>query len=234
MNNATHMHDVHTLLTIAEIAQRFSLPESTARYYCKRFLAYLPHVGEGKRRRYRKGVLDVFAVIVDEMKRNKNAMAVEATLSATFPKNIDVLGDKPQAQQQNNNTAASTAVLPFSAHLPQEADRLFNLLEQQAMAMGTIAKALCTIAARAETMLDMAAGHTAPPVAPAAPPAVSELEQALVRKDEELETLRKEISTIKILQAESEKLHQQDLDQMRKWLGRIAQEQNTAAGRQNS
>lgn len=232
MNNATHMHDDHTLLTIAEIAQRFSLPESTARYYCKRFLAYLPHVGEGKRRRYRKGVLDVFAVIVEEMKRNKNAMAVEATLSAHFPKNIDVFGDKPQAQQQNNNIATSAAVLPFAGPLPQEADRLFNLLEQQAQAMGTIAKALCTIAARAETMLDMAADRATPAAAPAG--TVRDLEHALARKDEELETLRKEISTIKILQEESEKLHQQDLDQMRKWLGRIAQEQNTAPGRQNS
>ena len=35
------------LLTIAEIAKQFQLPESTARFYCKRFMDFMPHVGHG-------------------------------------------------------------------------------------------------------------------------------------------------------------------------------------------
>ena len=46
------------LLSIADISRHFSLPESTTRYYCKRFAAYIPSVGEGRRRRYRSETLD--------------------------------------------------------------------------------------------------------------------------------------------------------------------------------
>ena len=34
------------LLSIADISRHFSLPESTTRYYCKRFAAFIPSVGE--------------------------------------------------------------------------------------------------------------------------------------------------------------------------------------------
>lgn len=36
------------LLSIADISRHFSLPESTTRYYCKRFAAFIPSVGEGR------------------------------------------------------------------------------------------------------------------------------------------------------------------------------------------
>ncbi|UZP66543.1 helix-turn-helix domain-containing protein [Desulfovibrio mangrovi] len=201
MKNAT-THDNHALLTIAELATRFSLPESTARYYCKRFLDYLPHVGEGKRRRYRGNAVAVFAVILEEMKKNKNAMAVEAVLSNKFPKNIDVVVPKPQAQQQNNHLAISPAVSPVSE---ADAGRFLALMEQQTSAMQSIAGTLEAIAKRDSV--------------------IQHLEQALETRNEEVTQLRKEVEHVKTLQSESEKLHQQDLDQMRKWLGRIASEQ---------
>lgn len=205
MKNATSTPDSNALLTIAELATRFSLPESTARYYCKRFLDYLPHVGEGKRRRYRSGAVAVFAVILDEMKKNKNAMAVEAVLSSSFPKNIDVVSIKPQAQQQSSNIATQAAV-PVQTGL--DPGRFLALMEQQANAMASIASALGSINAREHV--------------------IRELEQTLKERDKELTELRKEVEQVRILQTESEKLHQQDLDQMRKWLGRIAAEQGPA------
>lgn len=207
MKNATTMPDKHALLTIAELATRFSLPESTARYYCKRFLDYLPHVGEGKRRRYRSGAVAVFAIVLEEMKKNKNAMAVEAVLSSKFPKNIAVIQTIPQAQQQNSSTAIAPAIMAYPG---VDATRFLDLMEQQASAMTSIANALVSINAR-ET-------------------AILELEQALKQKNDELALLRKEVEQVKALQGEAEKLHQQDLDQMRKWLGRIATDQGSAKG----
>ncbi len=202
MKNATSVHDGNALLTIAELATRFSLPESTARYYCKRFLDYLPHVGEGKRRRYRSGAAAVFAVILEEMRKNKNAMAVEAVLSSSFPKNIDVVSGKSQAQQQSNNLAISPAVMPQAG---VDAARFLALMEQQSVAMASIASALNSINTREEV--------------------IRELGQTLKEREKELAELRQEVERVRVMQGESEKLHQQDLDQMRKWLGRIASEQ---------
>ena len=65
------------LLSIADISRHFSLPESTTRYYCKRFAAYIPSVGEGRRRRYRSETLDVIQAILDQMQKSRTAVAVD-------------------------------------------------------------------------------------------------------------------------------------------------------------
>ena len=72
------------LLSIADISRHFSLPESTTRYYCKRFSGFIPSVGEGRRRRYRPETLDVIAVILDQMQKSRTAAAVEDALHARF------------------------------------------------------------------------------------------------------------------------------------------------------
>ena len=63
-----------SLLSIADISRHFSLPESTTRYYCKRFAAYIPSVGEGRRRRYRHETLTVIAAILEQMQKSLPAM----------------------------------------------------------------------------------------------------------------------------------------------------------------
>lgn len=73
------------LLSIADISRHFSLPESTTRYYCKRFAAFIPSVGEGRRRRYRQETLDVIAAILEQMQKSRTAAAVEDVLQARFP-----------------------------------------------------------------------------------------------------------------------------------------------------
>lgn len=75
------------LLSIADISRHFSLPESTTRYYCKRFAAFIPSVGEGRRRRYRQETLDVIAAILEQMQKSRTAAAVEDVLQARFPRN---------------------------------------------------------------------------------------------------------------------------------------------------
>ena len=81
------------LLSIADISRHFSLPESTTRYYCKRFAAYIPSVGEGRRRRYRSETLDVIQAILDQMQKSRTAVAVDEALQTLFPRNAeDVAG----------------------------------------------------------------------------------------------------------------------------------------------
>lgn len=83
-----------SLLSIADISRRFSLPESTTRYYCKRFAAFIPSVGEGRRRRYRKETLEVIAAILEEMQKSRTAAAVETALETRFPRNALALSNE--------------------------------------------------------------------------------------------------------------------------------------------
>lgn len=111
------------LLSIADIARHFSIPESTARYYCKRFAPFIPCVGEGRRRRYRPETRDVIAVILDEMRKSRTAAAVEGTLTARFPRNVVALSKvTPQVQE----------AAPLPQMLPTAALRL---LERQTLAL---------------------------------------------------------------------------------------------------
>lgn len=83
-----------SLLSIADISRHFSLPESTTRYYCKRFSAFIPSVGEGRRRRYRRETLEVIAAILEEMQRSRTAAAVETALESRFPRNALALSNE--------------------------------------------------------------------------------------------------------------------------------------------
>ena len=56
--------------SISDLARRFGLPESTARFYCKRFRDFLPHAGEGKRRRYLRDINSNNAVVRGFAERN--------------------------------------------------------------------------------------------------------------------------------------------------------------------
>ena len=76
-----------SLLSIADISRHFSLPESTTRYYCKRFAQFIPSVGDGRRRRYRRETLDVISAILEQMHKSRTAAAVEDALIARFPRN---------------------------------------------------------------------------------------------------------------------------------------------------
>ncbi|MCR4666287.1 MAG: MerR family transcriptional regulator [Desulfovibrio sp.] len=91
------------LYSIADIARYFSLPESTCRYYCKRFSPYIPTVGEGRRRRYRKTTLDVIQAILEEMKKSRTANAVEDALAIRFPRNALMVQQHTLVTEQKTN-----------------------------------------------------------------------------------------------------------------------------------
>ena len=130
------------LFSIADIARHFSLPESTCRYYCKRFADYIPSVGEGRRRRYRKTTIDVISAILEEMKKSRTANAVEEALAIRFPRNAITLREEKE--------------LNIAQPLALHAEQLFppialNFMERQTQALEGIAK-----------MLNMLTSHICP------------------------------------------------------------------------
>ena len=117
------------LLSIADISRHFSLPESTTRYYCKRFAAFIPSVGEGRRRRYRPETLEVIAAILEQMRKSRTAASVENALLARFPRNALAVS-KPEP-------CLTQAEHPVAELLPAAALRL---LERQTLALEGIAQ----------------------------------------------------------------------------------------------
>ncbi|MCL2123196.1 MAG: MerR family transcriptional regulator [Desulfovibrionaceae bacterium] len=186
------------LLTIADIARHFSLPESTARYYCKRFAAYMPVCGEGRRKRYRKDALDVIRAVLEAMRDTRTAASVEAMLAENFPCNALSLMSPVESAPQPE------AALPVQAQgLP------LQLIEQQSRALEGIASALALLVRRQDDLAALAAQARA--------------------AQEENKTLRTEIGRLRLLVDSSEKMHQQDMDQLRTWLGRLVRAQSSAA-----
>lgn len=186
------------LLTIADIARHFSLPESTARYYCKRFAAYMPVSGEGRRKRYRKEALDVIRVVLDAMRDARTASGVEATLAQTFPCNA--LAVLPAFESAP--APASPAPQDMPAWVPTQ------LLEQQSRALEGIASALTLLVRRQEALEDLAAGARA--------------------AQEDNRVLREELTRMRLLLDSSEKMHQDDMDQLRGWIARMARDRAAA------
>ena len=117
------------LLSIADISRHFSLPESTTRYYCKRFAAFIPSVGEGRRRRYRPETLEVIAAILEQMRKSRTAASVENALLARFPRNALAVS-KPEP-------CLTQAEHPVAELLPAAA---LQLLERQTLALEGIAQ----------------------------------------------------------------------------------------------
>lgn len=209
------------LLTIADIARRLSLPESTARYYCKRFAAFMPTVGDGRRRRYRTGTLAIIEAIIEAMHTARTASAVEAILARRFPRNAAVQPASGRAAAAEHASATSATASPPiqpvtmtegapapAAAMPllgvggmEPGQALYALIEHQTRALDTIAAALSTLAAR-QSAIDLLAD--------------------LARTAEgEVGNIRKDVATLRLLLDSSEKIHQQDLDQLRDWLGRV-------------
>lgn len=160
MSNAQLADD--SLLSIADISRHFSLPESTTRYYCKRFAAFIPSVGEGRRRRYRKETLEVVAAILEEMQKSRTAAAVEVALDARFPRNALALSHEHECAPV---TGAPQSLLSAGA---------MHLLERQTHALELIAELLRLFLERAPS-----AGGTGP-----------DLGEEQERMRTELETLR--------------------------------------------
>lgn len=184
-------------LSMTELARRLELPESTMRYYCKRFARFLPYKGEGRRRRYAPETEKTLVFIASAMHHNKNATAVELMLQS---------GQYLHGSQQAVSTAPSAVPSePPRQEQPEMAGSvrmLMDIMERQAQALGKISENLGTIAHR----LDFAPGFAGP-------------EKSL----EDTGDLRQDITILKQQMSTAEQVHQEDLEQLRKWLGHLSE-----------
>ncbi len=125
-----------SMLTIAEIAERLHLPESTVRYYRDHFTAYIPVSGEGRQRRYPAEAVEVFQVIADKLRKNHgSATEVEETLSRLFPRNAVTTAGPPQTTTEQQQL------------FPQLAEQIAVVLKQQQDALSQQAQAIETLTA---------------------------------------------------------------------------------------
>ena len=127
-----------SLLSIADISRHFSLPESTTRYYCKRFAQFIPSVGDGRRRRYRRETLEVISAVLEQMQKSRTAAAVEDALNARFPRNALAVADAPPAHAVGD-LAVANEYFPSAA---------LQILERQTSAIEGIAHLLQLVVQR--------------------------------------------------------------------------------------
>jgi DNA-binding transcriptional MerR regulator len=99
------------LLSVAEIARKLGVPESTVHYWKNRFAQHLPSSGSGRQKRFRPEAVDVFRVIAEMFSLGHSTQDVMETLGKSFPLTASMDGD-PLAQ----GTAA-----PFFGRNPREA-----------------------------------------------------------------------------------------------------------------
>ena len=73
------------LLSVAEIARRLGVPESTVHYWKNRFAQHLPSQGAGRQKRFRPEAVEVFRVIAEMFSLGHSAQDVMETLGKNFP-----------------------------------------------------------------------------------------------------------------------------------------------------
>lgn len=192
------------LFTIAELARCLDLPESTTRYYCNRFAEHLSSVGEGRRRRFNPESLNVLRTITETMRRDKNAYAVDLALRSDNASAPIPVAPVPAVQEQTLTTSATFA------------NQLLSLMENQTKALQEIAGAMATFAERVSV----------------APPATAPAETAPLGQgpadNRNAAALREEIAALREQIRSSESVHQNDFEQLRKWLIRLGE---TIAGK---
>ena len=196
------------LYTIADISRQFNLPESTCRYYCKRFAEYIPSVGEGRRKRFRKDTIGVISTIVEEMKKSRTCDAVEEILAVRYPRTALVIKNENTGMvasntNENDNKDLSTRdnQIPEVTSNNYMLNQVFPPLMLEYMERQT--KALEGIAKMFNVFISNFAN--------------------LNHKDnnESLDEMKQQITQMKELLDENEKTQQADLDQLRLWINRI-------------
>ncbi|MCH5277559.1 MAG: MerR family transcriptional regulator [Desulfovibrionaceae bacterium] len=191
--------------TKAELTRHFQWPESSIRYYCARFAPYLPAEGQGRGRRYAASCLEVLAFIRERLPEVRTSKAMDRLLARRFPQLAPARADLPAARQDTIPARFLDCDLPQNLPVdskPETAARALRLLERQSEAMERIAASL-----------DILAGHTPPH------------EQA-GHGDEtsRIDELRDEVRTLRLLLNSAEQTQQDDLNQLRQWISRLARE----------
>lgn len=104
------------LYTVGEIAKELSIPESTASYYIRTFIEYMPVVGEGRRKRYKPEVLEIVALIRQAFNNHlaqeqvSELLAQRYSLSVEPEKDVQIYNNSLIEQQQVIKQMAATIV----------------------------------------------------------------------------------------------------------------------------
>ncbi len=190
------------LLTLTEIAKHFSFPESTMRYYSKRFANYLPIQGSGRRRRYEQHALEIFAIIIQELQSGKNAVAIESILSQHLADKDAIIVPAVHVSHSPAPKADTLPMAPSGTEEHMGSNFALKLLEQQTQAMQSIASSLSILATQQEEM--------------------RRLTEEAQSASEENVRLRGEVGALKELLNAAEIVHQDDLKQVHTWMSRLA------------
>ncbi len=224
--------------SLADIARHFSLPESTARYYCKRFAPFMVIYGEGRRKRYGEESLQVVSTIMEHMKLGKTANMVEEVLNRRFPRTMDATINEVSSEHstfdasnlsaENNNFApnyANTATVHEMAPYAQNNAMAENKASLQGQHMeGAAGQLLMQYLEQQSDALQSIAQSLA--VLAGQKNDMQRLEDAARTSKEENTLLRKEVHVLKNLLHSSEQVHHDDLHQMRSWMSRLAKSYN--------
>lgn len=110
-------------LTIADIAKRLEVPESTIRSWRDRYAAFIPTVGSGRKRRYEPGALEVFAKIAALSTNYSTTAEVAEHLAASTTRYHE------HRETDNNNVSIKTAIDRTIINDPMY--RVARVLEEQ-------------------------------------------------------------------------------------------------------
>jgi DNA-binding transcriptional MerR regulator len=110
-------------LTIAEIAKRLEVPESTIRSWRDRYAAFIPSVGQGRKKRYEPEALEVFAKIAELSAAYPSTAEVTEQLAAHVTKYHE------HCETDSSNYSSTTAIDRAMINDPMY--RVARVLEEQ-------------------------------------------------------------------------------------------------------
>lgn len=77
------------LYTIARIAKILKIPESTARYWRDKYEEFIPTVGSGRKRRYKKEALEVLRTIAELSSVAVDTEEIKEQLGQLYSRNME-------------------------------------------------------------------------------------------------------------------------------------------------
>lgn len=110
-------------LTLADIAKRLELPESTIRSWRDRYAAFIPTVGSGRKRRYEPEALQIFGTIAELSATGSNTAEIAEHLAAHVTRYHE------HRETDNNNVSKNTAIDRAIINDPMY--RVARVLEEQ-------------------------------------------------------------------------------------------------------
>ena len=118
------------LLSVAEIARKLGVPESTVHYWKNRFAQHLPSQGSGRQKRFRVEAVEVFRVIAEMFSLGHSTQDVMETLGKRFPHTAMLDGDEMAPGSFNGGGA------PFSRHEGEQPPALADAALRMAAVIG--------------------------------------------------------------------------------------------------